>query len=306
MIEDLNVDLHLLRSLDVLLTERSVTQAAKQMNMSQPGMSNALARLRTLFDDPLLVRTPKGMIPTRRAEEIHETVRDALDRIEGVIAGNAFDPRTATLNVTIAMSDYAALLLLPNLLKRLENEAPGVTITVRPPDPMRVREWLEEGVGELVIGFLPDATETLKSSVILRGSIVCIVREGHPEVRGDLDAETFASLRHVVFGSAFTGLSTLEHSLDETLKAAGIVRQIGVRIPSIQLSPHVVANTDMVATLPKRFVDRYCQYLPLKVFAVPVEFPETWFAMLWHERTHRHEAMVWLREMIRKVARDTG
>src|SRR3546814_3438851 len=119
MIEDRKIDLHLLRCLDVLLAERSVTRAAKRMEMSQPGMSNALGRLREAFDDPLLVRTPRGMEPTERAAKIREAVRDALARIDSTLAeGKAFIPAEASLAVTIGTTDYASFVLLPRQIGR--------------------------------------------------------------------------------------------------------------------------------------------------------------------------------------------
>lgn len=304
MIEDRKIDLHLLRCLDILLAEGSVTRAAERMDMSQPGMSNALGRLREVFGDPLLVRTPRGMEPTERALEVRAAVREALDKIEGAVSGQSgFDPATARLSVTISTTDYASFVLLPDLLRKLEDKAPGLSITVRPPDPSRIREWLEEGAGELVIGFVPDASESLKSSVIYREPLVCIAREGHPKINGALDMTTYLDLRHVILGSAFAGLSTMERILDETLEAEGHLRKPGVRIPSALLSPHIVASTDMIATLPARYANRLRQTIPLQVLDLPFETPDLPVALIWHERTHQNTAMVWLREAIRAVAK---
>ncbi len=304
MIEDRKIDLHLLRCLDVLIAEGSVTRAAERMDMSQPGMSNALARLREVFGDPLLVRTPKGMEPTERALSVRGSVREALDRIEGALAGDAdFDPATASLNVTIATTDYASFVLMPPLMARLATEAPGLTITIRPPDLGTIREWLQEGSGELVIGFLPEAAETLKTSTLYRDRLVVVARQGHPSIDGALSLDTFAAARHVIFGSAFSGLSTLESHLDDLLEAQGIVRQAGMRIPSALLSPHLVAASDMIAILPERFVNSLRGGPTLQAFDLPFEAPELPIAMIWHERTQQNGAMAWLREKLREVAR---
>ncbi|MBO6781722.1 MAG: LysR family transcriptional regulator [Alphaproteobacteria bacterium] len=304
MIEDRKIDLHLLRCLDVLIAEGSVTRAAERMDMSQPGMSNALARLREVFGDPLLVRTPKGMEPTDRALVARDSVREALDRIEGALAGDAeFDPATASLNVTIATTDYASFVLMPPLMARLAAEAPGMTLTIRPPDLGAIREWLQEGSGELVIGFLPNAAETLKTSTLYRERLVAVARPGHPEIDGVLSLEAFAAARHVIFGSAFSGLSTLESHLDELLEAEGIVRDAGMRIPSALLSPHLVASSDMIAILPERFVRSLEAGPALQMLELPFDVPELPVAMIWHERTQQSGAMAWLREKLREVAR---
>lgn len=307
MVEDRKIDLHLLRCLDVLLAERSVTRAAARMEMSQPGMSNALARLREAFGDPLLVRTPKGMEPTARAEEVRQTVREALHGIESALTGGSgFDPATASLNITIATTDYAAFVLFPGVLNRLEREAPGITITLRPPDPAHIREWLEEGAGELAIGFAPSLPDSLNTSTIYRDRLVCVARQDHPAIGDTVSRDTYGASRHVIFGSAFTGLSTLEIVLDDMLEHEGIVRQPGTRIPSALLSPHIVAATDMIATLPVRFVERFTDTLPLRAFELPFDAPEFPIAMIWHERTRQNEAMAWLREVIRQVAAEAS
>jgi len=307
MLEDRKIDFHLLRCLDVLLTERSVTRAAERMNMSQPGMSNVLSRLREAFGDPLLVRTPKGMEPTARAEDVWPTVREALDGIERALTGGSeFDPATASLNVTIATTDYAGFVLFPKIMQRLEQEARGITITIRPPDPTHIREWLEEGAGEIAIGFVPTAAETLKTTTIYRDRLVCVARRGHPAIAGDISLDAYTVARHVIFGSAFTGISTLELFLDEWLETEGIVRQAGMRVPSALLSPHIIAETDMIATLPAGFVGRFRDTLPLQIMELPFTAPEMSVGMFWHERTHKNPAMVWLRELIRNAAGGLG
>jgi DNA-binding transcriptional LysR family regulator len=304
MIEDRKIDLHLLRCLDVLLAEGSVTRAATRMDMSQPGMSNALARLREVFGDPLLVRTPKGMEPTERALEVRIAVREALDKIEGALTSQTgFDPGQARLSITIGTTDYASFVLMPSLLRKLEQEAPGLTITIRPPNPAHIREWLEEGAGELVIGFVPDAAGTLKSSTLYRDPLVCIARKNHPDLKKTMDIDSYQNLRHVILGSSFTGLSTLERTLDDILDAQGATRSAGVRIPSALLSPHIVASTDMIATLPTRFVDQFRDIVPLQVFDLPFRTSPLPVSMIWHERTHQSGAMTWLRQAIRNVAK---
>jgi DNA-binding transcriptional LysR family regulator len=297
MIEDRKIDLHLLRCLDALLAEGSVTRAATRMDMSQPGMSNALARLREVFGDPLLVRTPKGMEPTERALEVRIAVRETLDKIEGALTSQTgFDPGQARLSITISTTDYASFVLMPSLLRMLEPEAPGLTITIRPPDPAHIREWLEEGAGELVIGFVPDAAGTLKSSTLYRDPLVCIARKDHPDLKDKLDINAYQGLRHVILGSSFTGLSTLERTLDDILDAQGATRSAGVRIPSALLSPHIVASTDMIATLPTRFVDQFRDIVPLQVFDLPFPTAPLPVSMIWHECTHQSGAMTWLRQ----------
>ncbi len=244
------------------------------------------------------------MEPTERALEVRIAVREALDKIEGALTSQTgFDPGQARLSITIGTTDYASFVLMPSLLRKLEQEAPGLTITIRPPDPAHIREWLEEGAGELVIGFVPDAAGTLKSSTLYRDPLVCIARKNHPDLKKTMDIDSYQNLRHVILGSSFTGLSTLERTLDDILDAQGATRSAGVRIPSALLSPHIVASTDMIATLPTRFVDQFRDIVPLQVFDLPFRTSPLPVSMIWHERTHQSGAMTWLRQAIRNVAK---
>jgi DNA-binding transcriptional LysR family regulator len=115
--------------------------------------------------------------------------------------------------------------------------------------------------------------------------------------------EAYQALRHVIFGSSFTGLSTLERTLDEILDEQGATRIVEARIPSALLSPHIVAGTNMIATLPTRFVEQFRNTVPLQVFELPFRSPPLPVSMIWHERTHHSGAMTWLRQAIREIAK---
>jgi DNA-binding transcriptional LysR family regulator len=302
MIHDRNIDLHLLACLDALLTERQVTRAAERMNMTQPGMSNALARLRQKFQDPLLVRTSQGMVPTERALELAASVRAALMHVDAALAHQGkFVPETARVTYKIAISDYVSFLIMPALMDEVLKEAPGVRVTTSASDARRLREWLEEGECHLSVGYYTDLADGMYSSELLTDEMCCIAREGHPALRGKIALEQYIEQPHVLMVGG-SQAATFEVLADEALKALGLARSIVMRVPSLLVVPAVVAGTDMIATIPRRLVRSYNESLPLQIMELPFEVPTYRLSMVWHERTQHEGAQRWLREKIRHVA----
>lgn len=301
-----NLDLQLLSCLDALITERSVTRAAERLGMSQPGMSNALARLRRLTNDTLLVRTAQGMVPTPRALEMLDSVQTGMRAFEDVLGQRGpFDPATARDGVTVAAADFPGMLIFPHVLARLSDEAPGIGVQMRLPDPLHVREWLTEGQCDVAVGYLPALAGGLHRTVLFRESLVCLLAaDQHPTVGDSLSLEYFAQAKHVLFGSPFAPLSTLESMLDSLLGELGVRRSMGVRVASVMLSPYMVARTPMLAVLPRVFARHFASFLPLRVLPTPFDVPPFEISMVWHERTHRVGMQQWLRGVVRDVVRE--
>jgi DNA-binding transcriptional LysR family regulator len=301
-LENRHIDLHLLACLEALLQEGSVTRAAQKMGMSQPGMSNALARLRQLTSDALLVRTSQGMQLTPRAHELAVPVRKGLAAMEEIFADHRpFDPAQAQGVVTIAAADSVGIMLVPRLMQLLGEFAPGVTVDMRLPDPAHVREWLRDGECDLAIGYFPDLPDGLRSSSLFSQSLTCVVRRGHPDIRAGMSMADYVNARHVVFGSPFALLSTMETSMDEALARLGHKRNQGMRVSSVLLTPYVVAQTSMVATLPTWMARHYAEILPLESVPLPFEAPDIDSRMVWHERTHQVGLHQWIREQLRRL-----
>ena len=300
-----NVDLHLLACFDALITERQVTRAADRMTMSQSAMSNALGRLRTLFRDPILVRTPRGMVPTNRALELIEAVRSGLRHIDDALSQGAhFDPTTADLTVRIMTTDYAAEMLMPALLGSISKLAPKLRVEVRNMDPLRVREELEEGSCHLVIGYFRDLPKDLYSSMIFKDQIVCLTRSGHPSIKDKVSLNEYAELQHACFaGFSHAGLSTIEKVTDAALADLGFERTITFKAGSVSVILSVVAETDMIATVPLGSTRRAATQFQLRTMSLPFAVPDVEVALIWHERTHRDTAHNWVRQAIREVAK---
>jgi DNA-binding transcriptional LysR family regulator len=297
-----NIDLHLLACLDALLTDCQVTRAAERMNMSQPGMSNALGRLRQAFKDPLLVRTAEGMVPTQRGLELRALVRAALGHIDAALAdpGN-FDPSLSEVIYQVAISDYVSLLLMPSLIRHLLAESPKAKITTTMSDAKRFRDWLAKGEGHLTIGYFSDLTDGMHSTDLLTDEMCCIARSNHPKIRGRISLKQYSECAHVFMTGAYEP-ATFETATDKALHELGIERHTVVRIPNLLVIPAMVANSDAIATLPRKAASIYADAMSLQVLKLPLRVPDYRLSMVWHERTHHDNGQRWLREKIRNVA----
>lgn len=192
------VDLNLLVLFDALIVEGNVTRAAVRVGLTQPAASHALNRLRALFKDPLFVRTPSGMAPTPLANEVAGPIRSALDQVRSVLTpAKAFDPAQSERVFTIGLSDYAAFLLLPALLGRIERRAPYVRLVVRTTNHISGLAMIEAGDVELIAGNFPDPAPHMSENLLCREDFICAGRRDHPVLAEGLDVATYLNLRHL-------------------------------------------------------------------------------------------------------------
>lgn len=299
------LDLNLLVALRALLAERHVTRAATRVGLSQPAMSHALARLRELLGDPLLVRTPRGMRPTPRAEAMTAPLERALADIGRVLASPApFDPRRSTRRFRIATNDYQELLVFPRLLSRLWKEAPNVDVEVSNLGK-DTNEDLAEGRIDLAMGLVaqfapPHASQGVRSKPLLSDGFVCVVRDGHPLVKKRLSLADFIALPHALVSPGGGSGSVV----DTALATIGEKRRVAVQVPHFLVAPHVVRETDLVLTLAKRIARILAPMLGLRQLAPPVELGGFTTAMGWHDRQDVDPAHAWLRGLIASVAKE--
>jgi DNA-binding transcriptional LysR family regulator len=298
---------NLMVCLDALLTERSVTRAAQRLEMSQPGMSNALARLRQLTGDPLLIRSGNGFRLSERAEALAQKVRDSLALMDEIFADEGpLDLGTATGTVTIAAADSVGIALIPSLAQALAEKTPHVRLDVRLPDPQRLREWLGDGECDIAIGHFPEMAPDLRSTNLFTQSLSCIRSSHYPQAGGKLTLDAYLQATHVAFGSPFSQRSTMESTIDSALGARGLERKRMVRVSSVMMVPYVVAGSQHIATLPTWMARHLASFLPLALEPLPFEVPPIESRMVWHERTHRLGLQQWLRELIRELTRELG
>ncbi len=296
------VDLNLLVALDALLIERSVTRAAQRIGLTQSAMSHALARLRSVLGDELLVRGPSGMVPTARGEALALPIRKALEEVARALAPAAFDPKTARGKVVVGTSDYVELVLLPSVVAHLAREAPGIDLRVVTladdilPD-------LASGAMDLVIA--PPDTYADRAGVLSRrlfdDRFVCIVRREHPLAKKKLTLARFIEARHALISPR----GKEGGFVDDALARRGLSRRVAVAVPHFLIAPHLVASSDLVLTVAQRVASVIAEPLGLTILAPPSELALAGFtmALLWHERSQADPMLKWFREVLAGAAK---
>jgi DNA-binding transcriptional LysR family regulator len=297
-----SVDLNLLVVLDALLAERNVTRAASRVGISQSAASHALARLRALTGDELLVRGRDGMVPTLRAEELALPLREALAAISRALAPpRPFDPGTASGKIIIGTSDYGELVLVPLVVARLAREAPGIELRVLGlPDDLATP--LATAMVDLAIAPLDpeDKRAGMYAKKLFEEKFICVVRKGHPLATKKLTVARFAAASHALISPRGKegGL------VDDALAQLGMKRRVAVAVPHFLVAPYLVAASDLILTLADRIARVLAGPLGLVVLAPPAELGLKGFAIsaVWHERTHGDATQRWVREVILEEA----
>lgn len=296
-------DLNLLRVLDALLAERSVTRAGAMLGRSQPAVSNALHRLRTALGDDLLVRGPGGLTLTPRAEAIRQPLHDAIAQVKELLfEGASFSPAHATGVFRISTPDRQSLAVVPSLLDRLQRSAPDTTLHVMTADHHHALALLEEGRTDLAIGWIDDEPRHLRHEILIEEHLHCVLRRGHPLLKrkARFDIDGVLSFPHVVVSA--TGARTA--IFDDLLAARGLGRKALVTVSNFTVVPQLLARSDMIGVFTQLAADIFETSFGLARRPVPLDIGKLTTKMVWHVRTDRDKAQAWLREQIRSVYQD--
>jgi DNA-binding transcriptional LysR family regulator len=291
------LDLNLLRVFDAVLRDRSVTSAAKHLGLTQPAVSNALARLRAQFEDMLFVRTPTGMDATPFARELSEPVRQALALLESAMAhGPGFDPATSTRAFRFYMSDLGQIEFLPPLVERARRVAPGVRLEAVSLEVEDIGDALAAGALDLAVGFLPGLGPPVRRQPLFRDPYVCLMRADHPDIGRKLTKKQFLAASH-----ALVSYKGGHRIIEEALERAGLARKIALRVPHFTVVPMVLERSDLILILPSKVARVYERQGRFKFLPLPVPIPPADVAAHWHERFERDPGNRWLREMIMEL-----
>jgi DNA-binding transcriptional LysR family regulator len=295
------IDLHLIRVLHTVLTERSVSRAALRLGMHQPAVSASLKRLRELAGDPLLVRSGASMVPTVAGLRMVEPAAEILRSAEMLFSdARAFDPATARQTFSLAASDYLDPLFLPQLVTQIKSLAPNCGIDIHPLSAdADYRAHLAQGHVDVVIGNWPKPPQELHLGRLFGDEVVSLVAHHHPAARRGWDAEAWLAAEHIAPTPTHPGARGF---IDEHLASQGLVRNITARCPHFGLIPAMVAGSLLVLTTGRQYCERFVDQLPVQILPCPVPFPRLMYYQLWHERTHASSAARWLREQIKSVA----
>jgi len=284
------------------MDERSVSRAAERMHVSQPAMSHALARLRRHFNDPLLLRAQKEMVPTRCALTVRESVGRILLETENLfLRAVAFKPEASRMKFVITAPEFVEYVLAPRLLGRLQREAPGISLEIRMPDPDRAVEWLEKGEIDFRLGWLRTPPHMLRSKLLFRDRFVCLARKGHPQIKGSITQEQYFAQTHV--RSRFVRNSTAGRVIDEIAAAHGRKLNVAVLMQNFITVFHTVAHSNLIATVPEQLARSALHQLPVQVLTPPISIPDARINMFWHERTHQEASHRWFRQLLTECAK---
>jgi DNA-binding transcriptional LysR family regulator len=291
------IDLNLLVAFDALMAERSVTRAGTRIGRTQPAMSAALARLRMLLRDELFVRGPAGLQPTPRALELAEPLGRALAQIQRALDfTQTFEPASSSATFTLGFAEHPTFVLLPRLVDRLREVAPGITLRLR---GVTARDdavaMLDAGEIDLAVGVSPTVpTARIIAQRLFAERFVCIMRKGHAAAGPPLDLDAFLSLSHLLVSPENEGFG----QVDKALAQRGLRRRLALTLPQMYAAPLLVARSDMIATVMEGVVRASGHAHELLTFTPPVEIGMAQFVMFWHRRNDMHPAQRWMRDCI--------
>jgi DNA-binding transcriptional LysR family regulator len=295
-------DLNLLIVFDAVMRERNVTKAGQRIGLSRPAVSHALSRLRYMLKDELFVRTPGGMTPTPRAEQLALPLRNALTGLQLALEPEAFVAAESERRFALAVNNYAAVVLAPRLVAAVAAAAPRVQLDLRPSGTLDVKERLDRGDLELAIGSFDDPGERFALRALLADPFVAVLRRGHPATVGrrkaPLSAEAFAALPHLDISSSGDDTGFIDRWLGEN----GLARRIAHRAPYLAAAT-ILAQSDMVPTLRRRVAVEFVSANALEFRELLCDTPIVREALLWHRRFDSQPGHRWLRELITTLGR---
>jgi DNA-binding transcriptional LysR family regulator len=298
-----SIDSHMIRVLHTLLTESSVSGAARRLGQSQPTVSIALRRLREMTGDPLLVRSGSRMVPTSHALTLIEPAAQALAGIDAILHPRTeFDPATSAHTFRIGSPDYLDVFFVPAVIDAFHHAAPHARLEFKHLMMLDggYENGLETGLLDLVIGNWRTPPAHLHLQPLCQDELVCLMREHHPVGPGALTREAYEQAEHL---SVTTYNTAAWGTIDTELARSGLTRTVTTTLPYFGMAPYVLVRSDLLFTTTRALASHYARVLPLRIEPVPGETPALTYYQLWHERTHRSAATRWLRRLVAHVAR---
>lgn len=297
------MDLNLLAGFEALIIERSVSGAARRMRLSQPAMSNLLARLRKTFDDPLFERTSQRMVPTARARQLVAPIGDALNIIRKAIdEKSSFNPATADVRYSIATTDYVEVVILPGVLRALKRPAPKVTLQIRRLNGIFDLPAAELDVCDFALGFFPlplPPGAGINGTALFRERFVGVISERGRGARGKFGLRQFLSLEHIRVNYSAEGPGLVGDAIQKMNRR----RKVGLVVPHLVTVSFLAAQSEMLGIVPLGLARALRRALSLRIVELPVELPPLTMSLAWHER-HQHDAAHrWFRDFVVSVAR---
>lgn len=294
-------DLNLLVAFDALMRECHVTRAAYRLEVSQSSMSLALSKLRVMFHDPLLIKTPKGMIPTERARSLMPQVEEILRSMDRLIhEQQPFDPASAHASVTMIVIDYIDFVVMQHLMDELQCQAPNVSLSIVGPNPRRLAEVMSSGEIDMALTYFPTPPDNVRTRPLFSDRLVGIARADHALFERPLSLEAYCQYSHVAVKPA-DGADMYNALIDSAMRNVGQQRRIVLSKPTFMGVPFLIAQTDLIATLPERIAQKFLDLAPIRIFEPPLTLAPINVVLMWHDRTHNSPLHRWLRDTIAEV-----
>lgn len=288
------IDLNLLKIFDALLQERSVTGAGARLGLAQSSISHALGRLRAILGDPVFVRGSHGMQPTSAAIRLSGPVSQALASLQSALDdGISFNPSSSRRVFNVLMTDIVELMFLPRLAAHLQSVAPHVQVVVHQLPRHSYRDALEQGTADLALGQMPARYHDLVDDYLFDEHFACVMRTENP-LKRNLTLATYMKAEHLVIGSP----AISESLIKKVLGARASHRRIAMRVPHYLIAPFVLAQTNLVAILPKTLSAAFARFGVLTELPVPFDIPPVATRQFWHGRSTHDPGCQWLRAAI--------
>ncbi|MFD2164648.1 LysR family transcriptional regulator [Thalassotalea euphylliae] len=306
------IDLNLLIYLDVLLREKNVTRAASQLNITQPAMSNGLKRLRNLFNDPILVRTSDGMVPTERARALSPVIRKILLELEEALQGEEeFNQENSQRVFRIMASDYAASTLIPKLLKKVNKIAPNVTMDIMTPSDVNFHD-VEAGKIDMAINRFDELPQSFHQKTIWRDGFSCLLSADN-EVVTKFNLNTYLSSKHVWVSKTGFGIGVgMDPTdvqklgwVDEALSRLGKKRDIKVFTRNYHVAMQLAYEDGLIATLPSKAALLHKDDPNYTILKPPFDIPDIELKMIWSPLLHHDASHIWFRQLIMEAAAES-
>ena len=289
-------DLNLLLHFDAVMSCRSLSRAAEQLDISQPAMSAALSRLRKVFGDPLFTREAGLWEPTPRALELYREFRPLLQRWQrATVPREDFDPLRSPRSLSLYATDYVQHFLLPRVIPGLARDAPHFHLRVVSARPLHGLSMLDTNHVEMIAGYFPDPAPNLRTRFLYEEPAVCVVRADHPCLRRRWNLDAYLRYGHVDL-AAHTGY--FSGKIDRMLQGQNRSRTIVATLSSYLACPYVIEQSDLVATLPRSVARSLSAHTRIEVLDVPLSLPMVTVSLYWHERYQDDPCHAWLRQYI--------
>ena len=288
------LDLNLLVALDVLFEELHVSRAAERLSLSQSATSRILAKLRDMFDDPLLVRTSDGMMMTDRADQLKPLIKDNLDNLDKLFVGEKFDPKSTKKHFCLRATSYVAQAYLPEVIRRLSEEAPNSTISIGNLSAKSLTERNENEIDLVICGSGFSIPQNYKSRQLGTDRMMCIMSKDHPLANQALTLDSYAGYAHCQMS---LGVGNVATSIDGYLTELQKARKIRLKLPHVMACMEMVGKSEYLHTNAANLAKKFLSTFNLTMKELPFEFPDLQYAMYWHPIHQKNPGHVWLRTL---------